>query len=462
MSNSNIHHSISSEVKSSLSVSIPLIASQLILSMSGFIGTAMIAHVNKMALAASVLVNMIWWTLSVLFLGLLNSTSVLVSQQYGAKNYKAISEVMGQAFLLGALICTPVMLIIACSPFFLKWSNQSVEVLNYARIYFHSLLWCIPGLLLLIIQEQFLTGIGRTKLVLAISILEVPIEVALIYVLVFGKLGIPALGIAGVGYGFTLAFSLTAIVLAIYLYYSKSAKQFAIFAGIGKFNKTYFNELLRVGWPIGMMYLIEVGAFAVATFFIARFSSITLAAHQIAFQYLGVTINIVFGMAQTVTIRIGQAAGRNDAVGVNYAAFVGMLLSASIMFLIAIIYFACPHLLISLDIDTQQANNTQLIKQASMLLGIIGIFQLFENFRIIEVGALRGLKDTKIPMLVSFISFWLVGLVSAYIFGFNFNLGGAGVWWGLTLGMACGAMILFFRMRHILRNVDLQEVVQIN
>lgn len=461
MTSITINHSVKSEAKSILSISIPLITSQIIFSMSGFIGTIMVAHLDKNALAASVVVNLIWWTLSVLFIGLLNSTSVLVSQQQGAKNYEAISLVMGQSFLLAFIIAVPVILVMFIAPVFLKWSLQTPIVLNYARVYLHSLAWCMPGLLLIIVLEQFLAGLGRTKIVLAISLLEVPFEIVLIYVLMFGKFHFPACGISGVGYGFTAAYTITAVLLAVYLYYAKFAQPYGIYKRIGEFHLRYFLELVKIGWPIGLMYLIEVGAFAITTMLMARFDSNVLAAHQIAFQYLGVTINIVFGMSQAVSTRIGQAAGRDDLMGVYYAAYVGMCLSFIVMFVIGLIYLFFPTLLIALDVNTHALMNAELVKNAAILLGIIGLFQIFENFRIIGVGALRGLKDTKIPMLISFISFWLIGIVCAYLFGFTFHLNGAGIWWGLTLGVAIGALILFFRMKHILAIVDLKEVVKI-
>lgn len=461
LTNSTTYHTFQTEVKGTLKISLPLIASQLILALSGFIGTAIVAHLNKDALAASILVNMIFWTLTVLFLGILNATSVLVAQQYGAKDYSAISKIMGQAFLLAAILCLPIMLTLFTSPYLLALSTQPAIVLDYAQHYLHSLIWCAPGLLFLITLEQFVTGLGRARAVLAISILEVPLEITLIYGLVFGKFGLPACGIAGVGYGFTIAFTLTALILALYLATAQNIKPYKIYSTIGQYHSRYFKELVKIGWPIGGMYLIEVGAFAVATFFMAHYNSNTLAAHQIAFQYLGLTINIVFGMAQAVTIRIGQAAGRNDYVGVQYATYVGMILSCFCMLIIAILYFTFPQLLISLDLNTQQPLNAEVISQASTMLAIVGIFQIADNFRLIEVGALRGLKDTKYPMVISFLSFWLIGLACAYWFTFILHWPGSSIWWGLTIGIASGAIILFFRTRHILKTINLTEMVKI-
>ena len=271
MSPNTISHSFKSEIKDTLSLSIPLIASQLIYACSSFIGTAMVAQLGEDALAASVLVSMIWMSLSVLFFGVLNSVSVLVAHQYGAKNNKAISDIMGQAFLLG-IATTFIMILILCSmPLFLRWSAQPPAVLKLAHDYMFALLWTIPGLIALVIMEQFLAGINRAKIVLRISLLVVPVEIPIIYMLIFGKFGLPACGVAGIGYGFAITYTGTAILLTLYLLKSRYYRELNIFGKMKKINMPYLKELILVGLPMGFMHLIEVSTFAVMTFWIAQF-----------------------------------------------------------------------------------------------------------------------------------------------------------------------------------------------
>jgi multidrug resistance protein, MATE family len=453
-------HSIKSEIKNTLTLSIPLISSQLIYACSGFIGTAMVAHLGEDALAASVLVSMIWMSLSVLFFGILNSVSVLVSHQYGAKNNVAIREIMGQAFLLGLVVCFAMVLLLCSMPFFLRFTTQPPEVIRLALEYMHALLWTIPGLIILVICEQFLAGVNHAKLVLRISLLVVPIEIPLIYLLIFGKWGLPACGVAGIGYGFAVTYSTTAIALTLYLAKSKRFHSFAIFSELRRIKWHWLSELVRVGLPMGFMHVIEVSAFAVATFWMARFGTTMLAAHQIVFQYLGFAITIVFAMSQAVTIRVGHAVGRLDLTGIHYAIYVGMVLNFFCVLLVALALFLFPTFFLRLDINIHDVANALLIKYASMLLGISAILLLFDNFRIIGFGALRGLKDTQFPMFASFIAFWGIGLTSAYLFSFTFALGGAGIWFGLTIGIACGALILFMRLRYILKRVDLRQLME--
>ncbi len=457
----NTTPSIRSEIKESLTLGLPLISSQLIYACSGFIGTAMVARLGEEALAASILVSMTWMTLSVLFFGIVNAVSVLVSHQFGAKNVSAISEIMGQSFILGILVSIAMGLVLLSMPFFLHLTKQPPEVLRLAHQYMFALLWTIPGLILLIIYEQFLAGINQVKFVLRISLLIVPIEIPLIYLLIFGKYGFPKLGIAGIGYGFAITYTLTAVVLTFIFLTSKNYQKYGIFSNFKKINFNWLFELIRVGLPMGCMHLIEVSTFAIITFWLAKFGTTVLAAHQIVFQYLGFTITLVFAMSQTVTIRVGHAVGRLHTQGIQYAIYVGMGLSFICVAFIALAFYLIPTFFLSLDVNVHDNANKELIYYASILLAISGVLILFDNFRIIGFGALRGLKDTRFPMYASFISFWLIGLTAAYLLGFVLNWQAAGIWWGLAFGIGCGAIIVFIRLQFLLKRLDENTLIKI-
>ena len=285
-------HSVLAELKANLLLSLPLMAAWVIYSLGPFAGTAMIAHLGKDVLAASVLVGTIWIAGITFWFGLFHSVSVLVSQQMGANNNEAISEIMGQALLLNCCSWLPMMGLMLLIPFLVQWSAPNQEILNYATQYSHALLLAAPGLITLTIVEHFLSGIGKTQMSLWISLIEIPIEIVFIYIFVFGKLGIPAFGIAGVGYGLAFSFTLTSIVIFIYLYYAQFAKPFQIFKYVGTFNGSYCKEMLRIGVPIGLTYFIELIGFTIATYFISQFSATSLAAHQIILQFAGLSATV--------------------------------------------------------------------------------------------------------------------------------------------------------------------------
>jgi MATE family multidrug resistance protein len=453
--------SIRSEIKNTLAISVPLVTSQIVYASSSFLGTAMVAHLGKDALAASVLVSMIWMCLSVLFFGILNSVSVLVSHQYGANNNEAISKIMGQAFILGIIVTVLIMAAIFTMPYFLSISGQPPHVLELATAYTHSLLWEIPALVMLIIAEQFLAGINRAKIVLRISLIVVPMEIPLIYMLIFGKCGLPAFGIAGVGYGFATTYTLTMIFMTWYLYKSKQYKPFGLFSRITEFHGQYFKELINVGLPMGFMHVIEVCAFTVMTFWIARFGTTMLAAHQIVFQYLWFAITLVFAMSQAVTVRVGYSVGKEDVTAVRNASYVGMVINFICVLLIALFFFFIPKFFLRLDMNVADPANAELVHAASTLLSIAAFLLIFDNFRIIGFGALRGMKDTRFPMYASLLSFWVIGLSAAYLFGFILNGGGQGIWWGMTLGIAAGAALVLCRVQKLLSTVDLSSIKNI-
>jgi MATE family multidrug resistance protein len=459
MSQNTFFHAIKREIQSTLSISIPLVASQLVYACSGFLGTAMVAHLGEDALAASVLVSMIWMSMSVLFFGILNSVSILVSHQFGANNDKAISEIMGQAMILG-VITTIVMILLLCTmPYFLNFTTQPKHVIELSISYMHALLWTIPGLITLIICENFLAGANRSRLVLRISLLVVPIEVPIIYILIFGKFGLPACGVAGIGYGFATTYTLVAICLSYYLAKSKSFERFGVFKSITLANWHRLKELIRVGFPMGCMHVIEVSTFAIATFWVARFGTTMLAAHQIVMQYLSFVITMVFAMSQAVTVRVGHEVGRQSTAGIQYAIYVGMLLNFVCVIFVALAFYLLPTLFLRLDMNIYDPANLMLIKDSSSLLAIAGVLIIFDNFRIIGFGALRGLKDTKFPMYASFISFWIVGLAFTYLFGCYYGYAGQGIWWGLTLGIACGATIVLTRVQWLVNRIDVKKIM---
>jgi len=448
-----ITHSLKQEVKNNFSISLPLIASQLIYASSGFVGTALVARLGDEALAASVLVSTIWMSLSVLFFGILNAVSVLVSHAYGAKDYKAISRIMSQSFILGVIVCMIMVVILSTMPLFLQLTNQSASVKILATAYMHALLLTIPSLVWLIILEQFLAGINRARLVLRISLLVVPIEIPIIYILIFGKFGLPAFGVAGIGYGFAITYTVVAIGMTIHFLRAKSIKPYGVFSSLKSFHPLILFELIRVGFPMGCMHVIEVSSFTVATFWIAEFGTTVLAAHQITLQYLSFMITFVFAMAQTVTVRIGHEIGSHHHENIPLVIMVGMMLDSIVVIFIVGAFIFLPKYILNLDINTQDIKNAELVAIASKLFLFAAILLIFDNFRIVGFGALRGLKDTTFPMIASFISFWLIGLSSAYYFGFKTNMAESGIWLGLALGIASGAVIVSIRTFHLVNRL---------
>jgi len=463
MSQHTTSHSIKNELKNTISLGAPLILSQSMYACSPLIATALVARLGQDALAANVLVYTAYMALSILFVAMLNAVGVLVAHQFGAKNEKAIEEIMGQAFLLGIFICIFVMAILACAPYVLNWHSQPAHVAQLAHELLRSLLWTIPGLIVWSLIQQWLEGIGHTKIVFVINLMAVPLEILLIYLLIFGKAGFPACHIAGVGYGLAISYTIAVIGMIAYIAKSKRYLHLKIFSRIGKRKSTYLKELIRIGLPMGFMAFIEVSSFTVLTLWMAHFGTTMLAAHQIVMQYLSFFVVMIFAIAQTVTIRVGHAVGRQDLKGVYYATYVGMALSFLFTLLLTLAFYFLPEFFLRLDININNPMNANLIHMAKQFFSILSIFLLLESIRlIIGFGALRGLKDARFTMLVSLFTFWIVGLTTAFLLSFVFHLPGTGLWWGLTLAIALGTVMVIYRWHYLMQRINLAEVVKIN
>lgn len=451
--------SIISETKSSFRLSLPLIAAQLAYGASGFIATVMIAHSGRDELATHALVWGTFITLILFFIGILNAVSVLVSQSFGAKDDNGVHEATFQGFILGVLFAVPMMLTVWVAPFVLIWTGQSAAIIKLATPYFHALGWCMLPLNILIVMEQFLIGITRSRIVLWISLIEVPLEIISFYVFIFGKFGFPKLGLPGIGYGMAVATTVLSLLVWFFSRFFGDRAKYGLYLKQLKFNRKYLFELIRVGAPMGFMYCIEVGLFTVIVFMMGRLGEDILAAHQIAVQCFTFTMMITFGISVGASVRVGNEVGANNKHALKLAAYVNLGIGFCFMLILSMLFIISPKSVIALDVDVYAKKYQLLINHAISFLFIAAILQIIDCFRIIGISILRGLKDTKFTMYVSLVAFWLIAFPCAYILGFVMHFGGVGVWWGLVIGFAVAVAILFVRFQYLVKHIDLAALV---
>lgn len=442
------------EVKRSVRLSLPLIAANLVQASSGFLGTIMVAHLGRDNLAAMALGASVYFSLLVFLFGLLSSIGVMVAQNYGAKNQSGMELSFSQGFILALISCVPMVFILWFAPVIFSWCGEPYHISQIATRYVHSMVLCVVPVAMLVSMEQFLVGMSRTSLVLWVSLTEVPFEILFSYAFIFGRFGLPKCGIAGIGYGFALVFLLTAIGLAVLLCRSKLYRQYKLFSGIIRFKAEYFFELLRVGWPIGCMQVIEVVLLSVLAFMMGRVNSDALAANRIARQFLLMGLMFVFAVSQVATVQVGQAVGRKDKLGVSRAILANLTFGCSVTLVIAICYVVFARDFIGLDVNINDPSLAVLIHYAVVFLAFAGVSQFLDTLRFIAIGSLRGLKDTRIPMYVSIIAFWFIALPISWLLCFPLGFGGNGLWIGLLIGVLIGAVILLIRNYKLARQVE--------
>ena len=451
--------SIILESKKSLRLSLPLICSQLIYASSGIITTMMIAHLGQKELATNVLVWGIYIALISVSFGTLSAVSVLVAHSYGINDKHSMYIIVNQGIILSFIFAIPMMLVIWFAPEILYLTNQEPDIIQLSIPYFRSLIWCMLPLNLLIVMEQFLIGASITRLVLFLSFFRVPLEILFFYALFFGKLGAPKLGLVGIGYGMALSITVSLVIIFCYLHFSKKARQYRIFSNFCQFNSKFLFELIRIGWPLGSMYCIEMALFAAIALMIGQFGKDILAAHQIAYQCLVFTLAIIFGISQSATVRIGHEIGNNNKDIIKLALYVNSGIGFCFMLTATIIYIYFPNSIIALGIDINSLQNNTIVKYTTLFLLLAGILQLSECFRLISTGALRALKDTKMSMYINLITFWLMALPSAYLLAFVFKTGAIGIWLGLIISLSIGALILWLRFKYVLKHINLESLI---
>jgi MATE family multidrug resistance protein len=224
-------------------------------------------------------------------------------------------------------------------------------------------------------------------------------------------------------------------------------------------NKTFLFEIIRVGLPLGCVFCVEVALFAVVAFMMGALGTTTLAAYQISYQYLMLGLSLIFALTQCAAVRVGHEVGRNNKDALKLAAYVNIGIAFCIMLLFSVTYIGFPISIISLDINIHSVVFAPIAHEATIYLAIVGVLLLIDSVRLISFGALRGMKDTKFPMVASIIGFWCIAFPAAYFFGFKFHFGGTGIWCGVVIGLFVAGVILFVRFNRLINRIDLSTMV---
>jgi len=429
-----------------LKLSIPLVLTSFMQGSLGFFENIFLAHLGQQVLAAGALVAWLFATLIVILFGTFSSVNILIAHKYGAKDNPGITHVFRDGLVLALFLVVPTFLLLWYTPPIFLLFGQSPALVKLATAYLHALAWSLFPKFILIVLFEFLLGLGRTRVLTVFTVFSLPFYLLFSYVLIFGKFGFPALGIAGAGWGMVLGDWLATTALGLYVFFNQHYQCYL--KSLFTFTRpTYLWELLHLGVPMGLMYCVEVGFFFSITLFMGVMGVQTLAANQLAMQYLGPLMGMIFSLAQGVTIRMGHQLGAEQPASAERTAFAGLLLGALFMSLIAITYWSFPYALIAIDFNVHLAENEETVYFAKQFLFIAAFFQLFESARVMLFGALRSLKDTRFTLLVSILSFWCIALPLGYMFAHYIQLGGAGFWWGMVIGASCSAPVLYSRFR---------------
>ncbi|WP_135501936.1 MATE family efflux transporter [Roseovarius aestuariivivens] len=302
----------------------------------------------------------------------------------------------------------------------------------------------VPALLVMVLKS-YLAALERTAVVLWVTVCAVLLNILVNHALIFGNWGLPELGVRGAAIASVIVNLASLAALAVYA--ATSTAEHALFSRLWRPDCDALRDVVRLGWPIGLTNLAEVGLFAASTVMMGWIGKLELAAHGIAIQITSLTFMVHLGLSNAATIRAGQAHGRGDGTGLRRGAIAVLWVSALFAALTVGLYLGIPEAMIGAFLDPVEPDRAAVISIGTGLLAAAALFQLVDAGQVMALGLLRGLQDTRAPMLIAALSYWAVGVPASYLLGFPLGYGGIGIWLGLAVGLALAAVFLLARFR---------------
>jgi multidrug resistance protein, MATE family len=438
-------HYIAEEARPMLRLAVPLVCAELGWMTMGIVDTMMVGRQadSAVAIGAVSLGGILYIAIAIFGTGLMLGLDTLVSHAYGAGDLEECHRVLVNGVYLSLGISPVLMgLVMLFGPIMRSLNIQS-SVLNQAVPYLHALNWSTLPLLLYFVFRRYLQGMNQAKPVMFALVSANLVNLAGNWALIYGHLGLRAMGTVGSGWSTCIARIYMMSVLLVYcLYYDRRYK-----TGLRDTRRSpdFFRiwRLVQLGLPAATQFGMEVGVFAVATAMIAKLGAVPLASHQVALNTVSFTYMVPLGLSAAAAVRVGQALGRGDPHGASRAGWTAMLLGTGFMGIMTVLFLVVPQYIVRI-----YTPDPAVLGAAGTLLFVGGFFQLFDGMQTVATGALRGAGDTRTPMICHLILYWLVGLPLGAYLCFHLGWGAPGLWTGLCVALILiGCALLYFWRR---------------
>lgn len=329
--------------------------------------------------------------------------------------------------------------------------GQKPEVTVLAQDYLQIVgFGMIPALCVTVLQS-YLSALGRTQVVLWVTLVAVGLNILINWALIFGNWGFPELGTQGAAVATISTQVMSLVVLAVYAGWRPELRRFHLFQRFWRPDWHALGQVWRLGVPIGLTGLAEGGLFHASALMMGWIGTVELAAHGIALEVAALTFMLHVGLSSAATIRIAGFDGRRDRDGVRRAAVVAVALSLVVAIASVMLFLAVPEPIVGLFLDMAKPESAAILAYGTVLLMLAGLFQLADGMQVVALGLLRGLQDTRVPMWLAAISYWLIGIPCSYVLAFPMGWGGVGLWLGLVIGLFCAAGSLMWRFWRLVR-----------
>lgn len=418
----------------------PVMLGQLGHVMVGLADSIMIGQLGTIPLAASAFANSIFAIPMVFGMGVAYGMTPPIAHADGEGKKSRAGAFLKHAIVSNMATAVAIFSVVLLFSQFAHLLGQEQEVLDLSRSYLTIITSSIFFLMLFLTFKQFAEGLSDTRFAMVASIGANLINVLLNYLLIYGHYGFPELGLDGAGYATLISRGLMALIMIIYVLKSEKFRAHLKDWIHRQWHKAYFQKLLSIGIPSGLQYIFEVSAFAIAAILAGQISAKALAAHQIAISLASLSYMAASGLGAAATVRVGNQLGRKDILNMKQAAQSCFILATAFMAVCGLIFFLGRHYFPSFYTE-----EIEVINIASSLLIIAVIFQLSDGLQVTVLGALRGMAEVRIPTVITFLSYWLIGIGGAYGMGIYLEMGPEGIWYGLAAGLTASAVLLYWR-----------------
>lgn len=433
-----------SEISALFSLTIPILIAQLAYTSMGFVDAMMAGHFSKHDLAAIALGNSIWIPIFLLMTGIILATTPKVANLFGARNNEQIGPLIRQSMWMAFFVVIFVVIILCSAKPLLIVMGASQDTATLTMKFIHGIAIGMPAIAFYQVLRCLSDGISRPRPSMVIGVLGLLLNIPVNYVMVFGKLGFPAMGGAGCGIASATVMWFMFLGFLWWVYYSPNYKNCEIFKEFNFPNWSTISGLLKVGIPIGVAVFTEASIFSIIALLIAKLGDDIVAGHMIALNFSSIVFMLPYSISIAITIRVGQAIGRQDPIGARYSATVGISAAFLLSCLSTVLMWVFKESVASL-----YTKDIVVLQLASHLIIFAAIYQLPDAIQVTCAGALRGYQDTRIIMLITLMSYWVVAMPFGYTLGLSHYwgepMGPSGFWISLIIGLTFASVFLGMR-----------------
>lgn len=432
-------------IRATLALGLPLIGSQVAQILITLTDTIMIGWYGVAELAAVALGGSYFHTVLIVGMGFALAVTPLVAAAAAQEDSVQVRRVTRMGLWLALVFSAAMMpLFVFCEPI-LRALGQEAAVSANTRSYLDIAGWALWPSLMFLVLRSHLSALEHTRIVLLATLAAVALNAGLNYLLIFGNFGLPEMGLRGAAWASIASNTLIFMILALYATRKQGLREYTLFARFWRPDWEAFIQVFRLGWPIALTLLAESALFMASMLMMGWVDELTLAAHGIALQITALTFMVHVGLSTAATVRAGRAWGVQDFASLRLAAIAALILSGIMVAATMVVFVTLPAPLVAAFVGPDDPLRDQIIAIGVGLLMVSALFQLADAAQVMALGLLRGVQDTRVPMIIATISYWLVGIPCSYLFGFVFDWGGQGVWLGLVVGLVLAGGFMMVR-----------------